>query len=88
MLSSRPRTKRRFQLILIKPSHYDDDGYVIQWLYSAMPSNSGERAIPRPWDACARRCPCRKLTLGYIGGAVRPKLARPTSDRQSGRHGG
>jgi radical SAM superfamily enzyme YgiQ (UPF0313 family) len=32
--------RRRFELILIKPSHYDDDGYVIQWLISAMPSNS------------------------------------------------
>jgi radical SAM superfamily enzyme YgiQ (UPF0313 family) len=32
--------KRRFQLILIKPSHYDDDGYVIQWFRSVMPSNS------------------------------------------------
>jgi radical SAM superfamily enzyme YgiQ (UPF0313 family) len=31
---------RRFQLILIKPSHYDDDGYVVQWLRSTMPSNS------------------------------------------------
>jgi len=31
---------RRFQLVLIKPSHYDDDGYVIQWRRSAMPSNS------------------------------------------------
>jgi hypothetical protein len=31
---------RRFKLFLIKPSHYDDDGYVIQWLYSAIPSNS------------------------------------------------
>ena len=31
---------RRFQLILIKPSHYDDDGYVIQWLRSSIPSNS------------------------------------------------
>jgi hypothetical protein len=31
---------RRFQLILIKPSHYDADGYVIQWLKSGMPSNS------------------------------------------------
>jgi len=30
----------RFCLILIKPSHYDDDGYVIQWLRSAIPSNS------------------------------------------------
>ena len=32
--------QRRFQLILIKPSHYDDDGYVIQWFRSIMPSNS------------------------------------------------
>ena len=32
--------KRRFQLVLIKPSHYDDDGYVIQWWRSFMPSNS------------------------------------------------
>ncbi len=31
---------RRFQLILVKPSHYDDDGYVIQWFRSLMPSNS------------------------------------------------
>jgi radical SAM superfamily enzyme YgiQ (UPF0313 family) len=32
--------QRRFRLILIKPSHYDDDGYVIQWYRSAIPSNS------------------------------------------------
>jgi hypothetical protein len=25
---------------LIKPSHYDDEGYVIQWLRSAIPSNT------------------------------------------------
>ena len=30
----------RFLLFLIKPSHYDDDGYVIQWRRSALPSNS------------------------------------------------
>ena len=29
-----------FHLFLIKPSHYDDDGYVIQWLRSAIPSNT------------------------------------------------
>jgi radical SAM superfamily enzyme YgiQ (UPF0313 family) len=34
------RTPKRFSLILIKPSHYDDDGYVIQWLRSAIPSNT------------------------------------------------
>jgi radical SAM superfamily enzyme YgiQ (UPF0313 family) len=33
-------TKRRFQLILIKPSHYDDDGYVIRWYRAVIPSNS------------------------------------------------
>src|SRR5437879_3641083 len=32
--------KRRFCPILIKPSHYDDQGYVIQWLRSAIPSNT------------------------------------------------
>src|SRR5918999_1051328 len=32
--------KQCFRLILIKPSHYDDDGYVIQWWRSAIPSNS------------------------------------------------
>ncbi len=32
--------RRRFQLHLIKPSHYDDDGYVIQWMRSAIPSNT------------------------------------------------
>ena len=31
---------RRFRLFLIKPSHYDDDGYVIQWYRSAIPSNT------------------------------------------------
>ncbi|MFQ5329049.1 MAG: B12-binding domain-containing radical SAM protein [Thermodesulfobacteriota bacterium] len=29
-----------FNLLLIKPSHYDDDGYVIQWLRSGIPSNT------------------------------------------------
>jgi hypothetical protein len=29
-----------FHVELIKPSHYDDDGYVIQWLKAWIPSNS------------------------------------------------
>jgi radical SAM superfamily enzyme YgiQ (UPF0313 family) len=36
----RVRPRRRFCLVLVKPSHYDDDGYVIQWLRSPIPSNS------------------------------------------------
>ena len=31
---------RRFKIVLIKPSHYDADGYVIQWWRSTIPSNS------------------------------------------------
>src|SRR5450432_851352 len=33
-------SKRAFRIVLIKPSHYDDDGYVIQWRRSTIPSNS------------------------------------------------
>ena len=35
-----PSFPNSFHLILIKPSHYDDDGYVIQWVRSSVPSNS------------------------------------------------
>jgi radical SAM superfamily enzyme YgiQ (UPF0313 family) len=34
------KASRRFQLMLIKPSHYDDDGYVIRWWRATIPSNS------------------------------------------------
>jgi hypothetical protein len=33
-------TKTKFFVELIKPSHYDDDGYVIQWRKSWIPSNT------------------------------------------------
>lgn len=29
-----------FNLVLIKPTHYHDDGYPLQWLYSTIPSNA------------------------------------------------
>src|ERR1700749_1674608 len=37
---SHKSTDRRFQLVLNKPSHYDDDGYVIRWWRATIPSNS------------------------------------------------
>ncbi len=45
MLSHEPAAgqnggRRRFRVVLVKPSHYDDDGYVIRWLRSPMPANS------------------------------------------------
>ena len=36
----RTSVKKTFKLIMIKPSHYDDDGYVIQWYKSSIPSNT------------------------------------------------
>src|SRR5437868_13179575 len=35
-----PVPAKQFQLVLIKPSHYDDDGYVIRWWRAMIPSNS------------------------------------------------
>ena len=32
--------QQAFHVVLIKPAHYDDDGYPIQWLRSAIPSNT------------------------------------------------
>ena len=46
--------KKSFCLVLIKPSHYDDDGYVIQWLRAPVPSNSLAVIYGLALD-CARR---------------------------------
>jgi hypothetical protein len=35
-----PTDRRPFFVEIIKPSHYDDDGYVIQWWRAFIPSNS------------------------------------------------
>src|SRR5437588_10623679 len=32
--------RKHFRIVLIKPSHYDDDRYVIRWYRSPMPANS------------------------------------------------
>ena len=45
---------KRFCLILVKPSHYDDDGYVIQWFRSTIPSNSLAAVFGLARD-CAQR---------------------------------
>ena len=46
--------KRRFQLVLIKPSHYHDDGYVIRWWRALIPSNSLASVYGLALD-CAKR---------------------------------
>ena len=51
---------------MIKPSHYDDDGYVIQWVRSAIPSNSLAVIYGIALDCAARR---------VLGGTVDIKLS-------------
>ncbi len=45
----------RFLVELIKPSHYDDDGYVIQWWRGFIPSNSLSAIYGLVADARERR---------------------------------
>src|SRR5436190_20345612 len=47
--------ERRFVVELVKPSHYDDDGYVIQWMRAWIPSNSLACLYAIAQDAKARR---------------------------------
>ncbi len=47
--------QRRFQLILLKPSHYDDDGYVIRWWRALIPSNSLAAVYGLALDAAQRQ---------------------------------
>ena len=47
--------KSRFCLYLIKPSHYDDDGYPIVWVKSAIPSNTLAALNGLAMDARARK---------------------------------
>jgi hypothetical protein len=54
MHGSKVIPKRRFQLVLIKPSHYGDDGYVIRWWRSRIPSNSLASIYGIAVDSAAR----------------------------------
>jgi len=40
MIPAPVTAKQSFLLFLIKPSHYDDEGYIIQWARSSIPSNT------------------------------------------------
>src|ERR1700748_1761010 len=50
------RTSKVFRLVLIKPSHYDDNGYVIRWWRGGLPSNSLAFLYGIALDGHERRC--------------------------------
>ena len=54
---------QRFPLIFIKPTHYDDDGYPIQWFRSAIPSNTLAVMNGLALDCKARRVPSEDVDL-------------------------
>src|SRR6476646_6811796 len=57
---------KRFQLILIKPSHYDADGYVVQWLRSTMPSNSRAAVYSLALGAATRQVLAPDLPIDVV----------------------
>ncbi len=52
---SSARASEVFHFVLIKPSHYDDEGYVTQWKVSSIPSNSMASIYGIAEDAIERR---------------------------------
>jgi hypothetical protein len=56
---------KRFPIVLIRPSHYDADGYVIQWLRSASPSHTADLM-----QALVQNCLDRRL----LGAEVETEL--------------
>src|SRR5215472_542992 len=47
--------KRTFRIVLIKPSHYDREGYVIRWYRNTVPSNSLATVYAIMSDAARRQ---------------------------------
>jgi radical SAM superfamily enzyme YgiQ (UPF0313 family) len=50
-----PGRDKLFRLFLVKPSHYDDDGYVIQWVRSSIPANTLAALYGLALDCAERR---------------------------------
>ena len=54
MVTSTER-RQKFFVEVLKPSHYDDDGYVIQWVRAFVPSNSLACVLAQAEDAKQRQ---------------------------------
>jgi radical SAM superfamily enzyme YgiQ (UPF0313 family) len=55
MTATQASAKELFHLFLIKPSHYDDEGYVIQWARSSIPANTLATLYGLALDCAQRR---------------------------------
>jgi radical SAM superfamily enzyme YgiQ (UPF0313 family) len=75
-MSSKGPTRVHF--LLIKPSHYDDEGYVIQWWRSSLPANSLASVYALARDCAERRAlgsdvEIRVRALDETNSRVRPE---------------
>ena len=61
-----------FHVEMIKPSHYDDDGYVIQWWKASIPSNSLASLYAIVQDAASGEV----LMLGFMNREALQKTLR------------
>jgi len=73
--------KRRFQLVLIKPSHYDDDGYVIRWWRAMIPSNS----LAAIYGIAADLDTCRDMGIAMFAGEAEGRFDTVLRDAADGR---
>ena len=58
---------RAFHVQIIKPAHYDDEGYVIQWWKASIQSNSLASLYAIVQDAADRQVLSRNVTLTSNG---------------------
>src|SRR5277367_900191 len=79
-----------FHLVLIKPTHYDDDGYPIQWYRSAIPSNTlaclnGLAEDARRREVLGATVELRLVTYDETNRRVRPERIIRRIRRDGGR---
>ncbi len=79
-----------FHFVMVKPSHYDDDGYPIQWMRSAIPSNTLACLNGLAEDARSRQVlgpdvEIRLHTYDETNRRVRPQAIIRMIRRQGGR---
>jgi Radical SAM superfamily len=81
-------SRSRFQLILIKPSHYDDDGYLIRWWRAMSPSNSLASIYSIAADCAERQVLGRDIAIDIVVmDEINTRIGVPALIERFRRHG-
>ena len=85
MTATRANAKELFHLFLIKPSHYDDDGYVIQWVRSSIPANTLATLYGLALDCAQRRVLGEDVEIRIVAwDETNSRISRSISARSPG----